>query len=94
VTTRAAALVLVAALTACVSGRDCVGAMPAGFRADVMRFVVERGLCARELLPREDFDLALGGEGRPYDSLDDERKRLVALYANGYVRCITDRIER
>jgi hypothetical protein len=91
---RAAAVLLVAALAACISGRDCVNDIPADLRADVLRFVVDQRLCPIRLMPEADYAFAVGGGGRRYEDLDVDRRRVVAKYANGYAACITDRVEK
>ncbi len=92
-TTRLAAAVVLAALAGCVSGRNCVNAIPEDLRADVLRFVVDRNLCRTELMPRDDYWFALGGGGIRYEELDADRRRRVSLYATGYANCITNRVE-
>jgi hypothetical protein len=82
------------ALAGCVSGRDCVYAIPEDLRADVLRYVVDQRLCRIRLMSEADYAFAVGGGGRRYEELDVERRRLVAMYANGYASCVTERVER
>jgi len=86
-----AALVLVA-IAGCVSAIDCVNDIPEDLRADVLRYVVDRKLCQADLMPRDDYAFAVGGGGRRYETLDEERRRLVSLYATGYTNCLNNRV--
>jgi len=88
------AVVVVVALAGCVAGRDCVNAIPEDLRADVLRYVVDEQLCRVRLMPEADYAFAVGAGGKRYESLDVERRRQVALYANGYASCITERVEK
>jgi hypothetical protein len=81
------------ALPACVSAVDCAASIPADLRADTIRYALERGLCRRGDVPTEDLSLGLGA-GRPYEALDEERRRQVALHATGYGACLHERVDR
>jgi hypothetical protein len=89
----ASAVVLIAVLASCVSGRDCAKAIPEDLRADAIRFALDRGLVEGELVPRGDYALALGA-GLPYAQLGEDRRALLSRWAAGYSSCIKERVER
>lgn len=88
-----ASLLFLAALPACVSGRDCAPAVPDAVRADAIRFALDRGLVLQKILPREDLALALGA-GRPYAELGEAERTEISRWAAGYAACINERIDR
>jgi hypothetical protein len=88
------AAIVLAAAAGCVSALDCVNDIPEDLRADVLRYVVDRKLCKTDLMPEADYAFAVGGGGRRYETLDDDRRRLVSLYATGYTNCLTNRVSK
>jgi len=93
-TRRALTALLLSTLAGCVSARDCAGAIPEDLRADVLRFVIDRGLLTADVIPEPDLAFALGAGGLPYEELDPERRRRVAMYATGYSSCVKERVLR
>ena len=86
-------LVLILVATGCVSASDCKLTIPEAQRADSMRYAIDRGLVARDFVPREDLSLALGA-GRPYESLTEDERTLLARHAAGYASCIRERVNK
>ena len=85
-------LLLGAALTpGCVTAKGCADDLPAGLRADVIRYAVDKGLCGLPKLPQDQWALAMGA-GTPYEEMTPERRREVARYAVGFADCINERV--
>ena len=85
------AIVLVLALTSCVSARNCATSIPDDLRADAIRFALDRHLVEMRLVPRDDVSLALGA-GTSYAAQPESRRDRVAPYAAGYASCILERV--
>jgi hypothetical protein len=87
------ALVAVLGLAGCISGRDCVNAIPGELRADAIRYALDAQLVGSGDIPDTDHALALGA-GTPIQQLTDARKAQLARYVAGYADCVKDRIHR
>lgn len=91
--TRCVVLTLFLAAAGCVTADDCALRVPDAQRADAIRFALDRGLVAKDFVPREHYSLALGA-GRPYDSLTEEERTKLAPHAAAYATCIRETVNK
>lgn len=84
---RCAPALLLLVVAGCANATNCIERVPEKVRADVIRFVVERGMLTEDEVPRS--DLEYGREyGRDPSTYTGAEVRELSKYALGYSHCV------